>query len=55
MKFDYTAVNRQSKTVNGEIEAADKEAVGQLLAKQGYKPLLIKEQPVRSFAYVPCH
>ena len=43
MKFDYTAVNRQSKTVNGEIEAADKEAVGQLLAKQGYKPLLIKE------------
>lgn len=43
MKFDYTAVNRQSKTVSGEIEAADKATVSALLSKQGYKPLLIKE------------
>ena len=42
-KFDYTAVNRQNKTVSGEIEGADKEAVSQQLAKQGYKPLLIKK------------
>lgn len=42
MKFDYTAVNRQNKTVTGQIEAPDKDAVSQLLSKQGYKPLLIK-------------
>jgi type IV pilus assembly protein PilC len=43
MKFDYTAVNRQNKTVSGQLDAASKEAVSQLLAKQGYKPLLIKQ------------
>jgi len=42
MKFDYTAVNRQNKTVSGELEAPNKAAVSQSLSKQGYKPLLIK-------------
>lgn len=42
MKFDYTAVNRQNKTVSGQLDGADKSAVSELLAKQGYKPLLIK-------------
>ncbi|HEX9679566.1 MAG TPA: type II secretion system F family protein [Candidatus Saccharimonadales bacterium] len=41
-KFDYSAVNKQNKTVAGTIEAGSKDIAGEMLAKQGFKPLLIK-------------
>ena len=42
--FTYTALNKDGRSVSGNLEAADKAAVSQLLTKQGFKPLLIKEK-----------
>ena len=42
--FTYSALNKEGRSVNGTVEAADKAAVSQLLTKQGFKPLLIKEK-----------
>lgn len=42
--FTYTALNKEGRSVNGTLDAVDKSAVSQLLIKQGFKPLLIKEK-----------
>lgn len=42
--FEYTALNKDSHSVNGTIEANSKAAAAQLLTKQGYRPLLVKEK-----------
>lgn len=42
--FTYTAQNKEGRSVSGTLEAADKASVSQLLTKQGFKPLLIKEK-----------
>jgi type IV pilus assembly protein PilC len=43
-QFTYTAVNKEGKTVSSTTEAKNKEAVSALLTRQGYRPLVIKEQ-----------
>lgn len=43
-QFTYTAVNKEGKTVSSSTEAKSKEAVSSLLTRQGYRPLIIKEQ-----------
>ncbi len=42
--FTYKAVNKQGKAVNGTVEADDKTSASEKLTKQGYRPLLIKQQ-----------
>lgn len=44
MQFSYTAQTKEGKTVSGTAEAANKEALVSLLAKQGAKPLVIKSE-----------
>lgn len=44
MQFSYTAQTKEGKTVQGTAEAANKEALVSLLAKQGAKPLVIKSE-----------
>lgn len=41
--YEYTAHNKQNKTVSGTIKADSKAAATSLLTKQGYTPILIKE------------
>lgn len=43
-QFTYTAVNKEGKTVSSSTEAKSKEAVTALLVRQGYRPLIVKEQ-----------
>lgn len=42
MRFTYTATTREGKTIQGTAEAANKDALVSLLAKQGAKPVVIK-------------
>jgi len=42
--FTYKAVNKQGKAVNGTVEADGKTSASEKLTKQGYRPLLIKQQ-----------
>lgn len=49
MQFHYTAVNRDGKTVQGTIEAADRQAVVEALHKQGSRPLVIKSSSSKNF------
>lgn len=42
--FTYKAVNKQGNAVNGTVDADDKAAASEKLTKQGYRPLLIKQQ-----------
>lgn len=42
--FEYTALNKDNHSVNGTIEANSKAVAAELLSKQGYKPLLLKEK-----------
>lgn len=42
MRFTYTATNKDGKTIHGSAEAANKEALIALLAKQGARPVVIK-------------
>lgn len=44
MQFSYTAQTKEGKTVQGSAEAANKEALVSLLAKQGAKPIVIKSE-----------
>ena len=44
MKFSYTATNKDGKTIKGSAEAASKQALAETLAKQGARPILIKEE-----------
>jgi type IV pilus assembly protein PilC len=43
MKFAYTAVTKEGKTVNGTADASNKEALIATLSKQGARPVVIKE------------
>ncbi|HVS58655.1 MAG TPA: type II secretion system F family protein [Candidatus Saccharimonadales bacterium] len=42
MRFDYKALNKEGKTITGNMEAATKEALVATLAKQGIHPLSVK-------------
>lgn len=42
MKFTYTAMGKDGKTVTGETEAASKEMLRGSLSRQGLRPLVIK-------------
>lgn len=42
MRFNYTAQTKEGKTIQGSAEAASKDALVALLAKQDAKPLVIK-------------
>lgn len=44
MQFSYTAQTKEGKTVTGTAEAANKDALVSLLARQGAKPLVIKSE-----------
>lgn len=41
--FAYTAVNKEGKRITGTVETHSEEAVAQLLTKQGFRPIIIKE------------
>lgn len=42
--FEYKAVNKQGSTSSGTVEAENKSAASATLIKQGYRPLVIKQQ-----------
>lgn len=42
MKFEYTAITKDGKTIHGTAEAANHQAVIGMLAKQGARPVVIK-------------
>ena len=44
MQFSYTAQTKEGKTIQGTAEAANKEALVALLAKQEAKPIVIKAE-----------
>ena len=44
MKFTYKARTRDGKTISGSSEAADRQALVESLAKQGARPILIREE-----------
>lgn len=48
MRFTYTAQTKEGKTIQGTAEAANKEALVNLLAKQGARPLVIKSDGEKS-------
>lgn len=48
MKFQYTAQTRDGKTVSGSFETSSKEALIAALAKQGAKPVLIRQADAAS-------
>lgn len=40
--FNYTAVTKEGKTINGSADSASKESLMESLQHQGYRPLIIK-------------
>jgi type IV pilus assembly protein PilC len=44
MRFSYTAVTKEGKTIQGAVESTSKDALVATLAKQGARPLVIKEE-----------
>jgi type IV pilus assembly protein PilC len=42
--FEYTAMNNEGHSVSGSIQTISKASAAELLNKQGFKPLLIKEK-----------
>jgi len=42
MKFDYTAVNKDGKSISGTSEAGSKDAMMASLTRQGLRPVLVK-------------
>jgi len=46
MKFTYTAVTKDGKTVHGTLDAVDRQGVVSSLTKQGAKPVAIKAEGV---------
>lgn len=51
MRFEYTAVDKEGKTVTGISEAASKDALVNNLAKQHLKPIIIKTNAAGSEAH----
>lgn len=41
-KFSYTAINKEGKTIQGTTEAANRDSLVALLARQGARPLVVK-------------
>lgn len=48
MKFNYTATDRDNKTVTGSMDAVDKQNIVAALHKQGLKPVIIKMENTSS-------
>jgi len=42
MKFNYTAITKEGKTIEGSADAVNQESLVAMLTKQGAKPLVIK-------------
>lgn len=42
MRFSYTAVTKEGKTIQGSADAANREGLISMLSKQGMKPVVIK-------------
>lgn len=42
MKFTYTAISKDGKTVTGTSDAANKEALNSSLMRQGLRPVIVK-------------
>ncbi len=42
MRFAYTATNKEGKTIQGTIEAVDRQTLVSTLTKQGLKPVIVK-------------
>lgn len=43
-KFNYTAINKEGKTVTGSMDAAGRETVISSLGRQGLRPVVVKKQ-----------
>lgn len=48
MRYVYTAINKEGKTIHGATEAADKESVVESLNRQGIHPLIVKPEKDKS-------
>ena len=48
-QFEYLATNSQNKPISGTIEANDRQAVMSALAKQGLRPVSVKEKSSSAF------
>ncbi len=48
MRFVYTAINKDGKTIHGFTEAANKEAVSSSLSRQGIHVLIVKPEKEKS-------
>lgn len=48
MKFAYTAISKDGKTINGTSEAASKEILTASLSKQGLHPIIVKAEKAKS-------
>jgi type IV pilus assembly protein PilC len=44
MRFIYTATNKDGKSIHGQADAVDRQAVVSMLTKQGVKPVTIKAE-----------
>lgn len=47
MRFNYTATNKEGKTVSGAAEATDKDALVATLNRQGLHPIVIKTESAK--------
>ncbi|HVW23141.1 MAG TPA: type II secretion system F family protein [Candidatus Saccharimonadales bacterium] len=52
MLFNYTATNKDGKTISGSVEAADKSALLALLRKQGVHPVLVEAAKSKSSGFL---
>ena len=43
-KFKYSAISKDGKSITGVADASSREALAAMLAKQGVRPLVIKQQ-----------
>lgn len=50
-KYSYTATSKDGKKIEGSVESTSKEALIELLHKQGYRPLVIKEDSSHKFKF----
>jgi type IV pilus assembly protein PilC len=49
--FNYTAINAQNKSVSSSLEAADRPTAISSLAKQGLRPISLKQQGSKGFNF----
>jgi len=49
--FSFSAVNKDAKTVNGTLEAADRSAAISTLGKQGLRPISLKQQGSKALSF----